>query len=67
MQKYVEVGQMALRGPGGEFLPAIPLYIRKKDSKTTSPTSQLSVADELINHSEVIKLFAGKYKQYSEG
>jgi len=27
-ETYIQVGVTALRGPDGEFLPAVPLYIR---------------------------------------
>lgn len=36
--KYIQIGQTALRDPvTGEFLPAVPLYIREKDRKACEP------------------------------
>ena len=34
MSGYVQIGVTALRAPGtGEFLPAVPLYIRAEDAE----------------------------------
>lgn len=30
-EKYIQIGEAALRGPDGNFLPAVPLYIRAGD------------------------------------
>lgn len=30
-EKYIQVGEAALRGPDGSFLPAVPLFIRSVD------------------------------------
>jgi hypothetical protein len=30
MEEFVQVGFTALRGPKGEYLPAVPLYVKKE-------------------------------------
>ena len=44
---YVQVGVTALRSPLGDFLPAVPLFIKEKELKQ----SGLSQAEEDACHS----------------
>lgn len=38
MSKFIQIGMTALRDPGtGEFLPAVPLYIREEDREKCEP------------------------------
>ena len=66
MARYVQVGQFAPRCPRGDFLPSVPLFIKEADAGGKSPTSGLSVAEE-ITLADVTKIFASKFKQYREG
>lgn len=43
MEKYIQVGQTALRSPSGEFLPAVPLY-----EKVETDEAGMSVKEEHI-------------------
>jgi len=65
VETYVQVGQVALRSPSGEFLPAVPLFIREQDAGGRSEITGLTVAEELLNV-DVSKVFADKFKQYAE-
>ena len=65
MENYVQVGQMALRSPDGEFLPHVPLFIREQDAGGRSEITGRSVAEDLLNI-DVAKVFAGKFKEYTE-
>ena len=58
MSGYVQIGQTAARDPiTGEFLPAVPLYIRKEDIASAPPLDDFPVADVL----------AAKFKAYMDG
>ena len=48
---YVQVGVTALRGPKGEFLPAVPLYVRSESGAEEAER-------ELIRFVMRIRLFA---------
>lgn len=38
MSEYIEIGMTALRDPAtGDFLPAVPLYIRAEDREKCEP------------------------------
>lgn len=63
---YQQVGQFALRSPGGEFLPAVPLFALKKDAGEINPQTGRSVGEE-IALTDVTKLFAGAHRQYVHG
>ncbi|MCL2197289.1 MAG: hypothetical protein FWB80_00040 [Defluviitaleaceae bacterium] len=66
-ENYVQVGQFALRNPRGDFLPAVPLFIREQDAGGRSETSGLSVAEEItLSSADVSKIFASKFKQYQQ-
>ena len=48
MSGYIQIGQTAARDPiTGEFLPAVPLYIRKKDMAAAPPLDDFPVAEVL--------------------
>lgn len=66
MDSYVQVGNMALRSPSGEYLPAVPLFIKGRDAKAKNETTGLSIAEE-IALTDVTKLFAEKFRQYEKG
>ena len=58
MSGYIRVGQAAARDPiTGEFLPAVPLYIREEDRKAAPPLDDIPVAE----------VFAEKFRQYVKG
>ena len=65
MEKYIQAGQMALRTPSGEFLPAVPLFIREQDAGAKGEVTGLTVAEELLTM-DVAKVFADKFKQYAD-
>ena len=65
-EKFVQVGSFALRSPNGEFLPSVPLYIQAKDAGEVSERTGLTVAEE-IALTNVGKVFADKFKQYTDG
>lgn len=57
--EFVQVGCTALRDPAtGEYLPAVPLYIKAEDWA-------VEAQDRLIN--DLGKLFAHRMKQYLDG
>ena len=59
MDEFVEVGYTAMRDPvTGDFLPAVPLFIRRDDMEKDSQ-------ERLIN--DLGKLFAQRFKDYKEG
>lgn len=57
-EKYIQIGVTALRGPGGEFLPAVPLFIRADDSA--------QAGEEKLVH-DVGRLLALRMKAYIDG
>lgn len=58
-EQYIQVGVTAMRDPAtGEFLPAVPLYIRADDSARAGE-------ENLIE--DVGKLLAQRMKQYVDG
>ena len=62
MEKYVQVGNMALRNPKGDFLPAVALFIKEQDAGGKSEITGLTVAEELLNIN-VSKVFLEKLKE----
>ncbi len=65
MSKYVQVGVTALRGPAGEYLPAVPLYIKSEDAAKafTDPAA----AELPAPVDEIAAAFAQKFREYTEG
>lgn len=58
-EKYIQVGVTALRDPAtGEFLPAVPLYIKAEDGAEEAE-------EKLIE--DLGKLFAQRIKAYKDG
>ena len=58
MSEFIEVGVTAMRDPTtGNFLPAVPLYIRAEDQgKVTAP----------VFDSEFMRKMAGKFAEYKK-
>lgn len=65
MSRYVQVGVTALRGPTGEFLPAVPLYIKTDDARKTF--TDPAAADLPAPVEEIAPAFAQKFRKYTEG
>lgn len=63
--EYIQVGQTALRSPSGDFLPAVPLYIRAEDAGQKNEITGLTLAETLMLD-DVAKVFADKFKQYAK-
>ena len=61
MSGYIQIGQTAARDPvTGDFLPAVPLYIREDDrGKVHAPIP--------AEDSELGKTLAGMMRQYMDG
>lgn len=58
-EKYIQVGVTALRDPAtGDFLPAVPLYIKAEDGAEEAQ-------EKLI--SDIGRLFALRMKAYVDG
>ena len=58
MSGYIQIGQTAARDPvTGDFLPAVPLYIRAEDAAAAPPLDDIPVAE----------VFAAKLKAYVDG
>lgn len=58
-EKYIQVGVTALRDPGtGEYLPAVPLYIKAEDGAEEAE-------EKLIE--DIGKLLAHRFKAYVDG
>lgn len=55
MNEFIQVGQTALRDPvTGDFLPAVPLYVRAEDREKVAETFD----------GDLKALLAGKMEQY---
>ncbi len=54
-EKYIQIGQAAMRGPSGEFLPAVPLFTRATDE---------AKAAEMELTRDIGKIFADKFREY---
>lgn len=55
MGGYIQVGETAMRDPvTGDFLPAVPLYVRKEDRGRVAETFD----------GDLKALFAGKMEEY---
>ena len=65
-ERYVQAGYFALRSPNGDFLPAVPLFIRESDAGGRSEVSGRTVAEEILQ-TDVARKFADKLKQYKDG
>lgn len=54
MNNFIQVGTTALRDPlTGEFLPAVPLFIREPDAAAAAPLNDMNIAE----------VFAEKFRQ----
>lgn len=57
-ERYIQVGVTAMREPGtGEFLPAVPLFIRAEDAEEGAEESLVQ---------DIAKLFAHRMRRYKE-
>ena len=57
MSGFIQIGQTALRDPlTGDFLPAVPLFIRETDAAAAAPLDDMNIAE----------VFAEKFRQYRE-
>jgi hypothetical protein len=55
MSEYIQIGTTALRDPAtGDFLPAVPMFIRKEDSAKVAALDTYPIASVL----------AEKFRQY---
>lgn len=59
-ESFIQVGVTALRSPMGDFLPAVPLYIKSDQLKQ----SKLTQSEENLLR-DVSGVFVDKYKQYT--
>lgn len=58
-ERYIQVGVTAMRDPAtGEFLPAVPLYIKAEEN--AAETEEIVIRD-------IGKLLALRMKQYMDG
>ena len=58
-EKYIQIGVTALRNPAtGEFLPAVPLYIKAEDGAEEAE-------EKLI--ADIGNLLAQRFKKYMDG
>lgn len=58
-EKYIQIGVTALRDPAtGEFLPAVPLYIKAEEDAEEAEASLIS---------DIGNLLALRMKQYIDG
>lgn len=58
-ERYIQVGVTAMRDPAtGEFLPAVPLYIKAEEN--AAETEEIVIRD-------IGKLLALRMKQYLDG
>lgn len=57
-EKFIQVGVTAMRGPDGEFLPSVPLYIKAEDGAEE--------AEEALIH-DIGHLLALRMKSYVDG
>ena len=58
-EKYIQVGVTAMRDPKtGEFLPAVPLYVKAEDVAEDAEAPMIA---------DFAKLMALKFKDYKEG
>lgn len=58
-ETYIQIGVTALRNPAtGEFLPAVPLYIKSEEGAEEAEQGLIQ---------DIGKLFAHRMKQYIDG
>jgi len=58
LEKYVQVGVTALRGPDGKWLESAPMFVREEDVQKVQ-------AERL--EEDIGALLAGKMKEYMDG
>ena len=58
MSEFVQVGTTAMRDPvTGDFLPAVPLYVRAEDQRKCEPP---------VFDGAMIRTLADKFRQYKQ-
>lgn len=65
-ENMIQIGVAALRSPKGDFLPAVPLFIKAEDAGEINPSTGRTVQEDLALN-DVAKVFADKFKAYAEG
>ena len=65
-ERMIQIGQAALRTPTGDFMPAIPIYIKEEHAGEINPHTGRTVAED-VALGDVAKIFAEKHRQYVEG
>ncbi len=63
-EKYVQVGQTALRAPDGTPYPAVPLYIKVPDDSIDPATELAECEKELL--SDIGGVLAPLFKHYMD-
>lgn len=60
-KSFTQIGVTALRGPDGEFLPAVPLYVESDRVKDLyAPGAPSAGVDDIAD------IFSAKFKQYMD-
>lgn len=62
MSRYIQIGQRALRGPDGQFLPACPIYILEEEAEEIG----LEYKEEEMVTEGIIPILVLKYKELLE-
>lgn len=60
-----EVGQVAFRAPGGEFLRSQPIYITVEPEEVNPETQMLPQEEK--TYDDIAKILAEKFGQYVKG
>lgn len=60
-ETFIQIGVTALRSPSGEFLPAVPLYVKAEKKKNKMLTSE---EETLLK--EVGNVYADLYRKRKE-
>lgn len=65
-EQFTEIGLTALRDPAtGEYLPAIPLFVRTEDLGDKGPSGLPSAEEKALK--DVGAIFAANMKRYIDG
>ena len=63
MEKFVQVGVMALRNPDGDFLPAAPVHAKVKAEAPPEGSERQKQTFE----NRMVAFFANKHREYVRG
>jgi len=55
-ERYVEAGQMAMRAANGDFLEAVPFFVRERDAVVA-----------VVNDAELVEIFAEGWREFLGG